>query len=114
MMKSRAVLLLKALLKHQKNIHDKAAIERKINKYTITYGELCVLAGIPGHEIGIGPDLLEINKWCVERNIPPLNDLVVNSITRLPGEGIKATKDGGLNWPKNVIECARYDKYPEL
>jgi hypothetical protein len=58
------------------------------NRQTITYGQLAKLLGFEGagtmaHMLG------HVYFYCQQKGLPPLNVLVVNQESGLPGEGVK-------------------------
>lgn len=53
----------------------------------LTYGELCTRLGL--HHRAAAWMLALIQDWCSRERLPPLQALVVNSRTRLPGSGAR-------------------------
>lgn len=84
-----------------------------LQRYTISYSDLCASAGVPHITRIVGGFLGEIAEWCATNNFPPLNALAVNSQSGQPGEGFDGA--GGfkaIDWPKHVEECVRFTSYP--
>lgn len=53
----------------------------------LTYGELCARLGLHHRAAAWMLDLIQ--DWCAREKLPPLQALVVNSRTRLPGSGAR-------------------------
>ena len=61
-----------------------------------------------------GSFLGEIAEWCQAHGWPPINALVVNADSRMPGEGYDTAAGCGLvNWPAQADACIRFDGYPD-
>ncbi|MBR6975587.1 MAG: HNH endonuclease [Ottowia sp.] len=70
-----------------------------VRKETITYGELADYLGI--HHRAVRYVLELIQRYCLEEEVPPLNILVHNKDTGVPGSGFIA---GDANNPQTGIE----------
>lgn len=53
----------------------------------IAYGELAEIMGRPGGGNMLGRQLGIVGRYCVMNNLPPLNIIVVNKNSELPGDG---------------------------
>ena len=58
----------------------------------LTYGELCMRLGL--HHRAAAWMLALIQDWCSRERLPPLQALVVNARTRLPGSGARGAGRG--------------------
>ncbi|WP_373740932.1 hypothetical protein [Neisseria sp.] len=84
-----------------------AAMNRQIHSYK-TLSELMYGKPVPNVMSGI---LGHIAFYCVENGLPPLNVLVVNETTGLPGDGIPVSQD--LNSSReSVYQYGWYNLYP--
>jgi len=61
------------------------------NRQVLTYDLLARAAGVPRAAVGgfLGP----IQRYCLSKQLPPLNVLVVSEKTGMPGEGYVAAQD---------------------
>jgi len=85
-----------------------------ISSAAITYGELCIRAGLEDLTRAAGQFLGEIAELCQREGWPTLNALVVNQDTRMPGEGYeRAAGCSLLTWPDAAGRCIVFDGYPE-
>lgn len=79
----------------------------------VTYSQLNESVGNP---IGLGAmkrPLSEIAKWCTDRQMPPINSLVVRFDTRQPGEGYDEASGCHLvSWHREALAAIAYDDYP--
>jgi len=62
------------------------------NRQSITYGQLAERMGIHPRVCAFFLGLIE--SYCLEYSLPPLQSLVINKRTGLPGEGYGATPRG--------------------
>src|SRR5262245_33580397 len=105
------------LLEHHNRVTTRYPPGEKLvlNRYTISYNELCGKA--KAHDLTriVGKFLGEIADWCAAEDWPPLNALAVNAETGIPGEGYDKA-GGGLcnivNWPAEIERCIRFKEYP--
>ena len=85
-----------------------------VNECTLTYGTVCERAGMPDLKRIVGQFLEEVAAWCADNEWPPLNSLVVNAESLIPGGGYDGA--GGLCahhlWPQQVRECIKFREYP--
>lgn len=80
---------------------------------TITYGDLCNRAGVPYLTRNPGPFLLEVAQWCQARGWPPINALVVNSDSGMPGDKYELAPGCSLlRWPDDVDAVIAFRGYP--
>ena len=73
------------------------------NRQVLTYDLLSKLIGVPRH--GLANILDQVQRYCMQKDLPPLTILVVNKHTGLPGEGFVAAED----IPKNQVSVFEYD-----
>lgn len=114
-MKRESRLLANALLVHHRQASTAKPPARKIIEanYTIPYGRLCSLAGVPHVLPVISQFLREVAEWSAASGYPALNALAVNAETGIPGEGYDGA--GGfeiVHWPAELDRCVRFTSYP--
>ncbi len=107
-----------ALLEHHATIcvthRDRPPEDEDIDRCLITYGDLCIAAGVPVLAHVAGKFLAEIAGWCSEHEWPPINSLAVNSTSRNPGGGYdNAAGCNLINWLTEVKCCIAFSGYPE-
>ena len=73
------------------------------NRQILTYEILSQLIGVPTH--GLANILDHVQRYCMQRGLPPLTSIVVNKTTGLPGDGFIAAQD----IPKNQGTVFNYD-----
>ena len=111
-MKPQAKALLEVLLRHHSQTCTGSLVPPR-EACLITYGDLCERAGMQGQTRVVGPLLREIAEWCSTRGYPPINALVVNRETRIPGDNYdQAPGCHLLNWPQDVDACIAFRSYP--
>lgn len=66
-------------------VHD-SNIRRKMHEL-IAYSELAELMGRPGAQNMLSRQLGIVGHYCVMNELPPLNIIVVNKVSELPGDG---------------------------
>src|SRR5882724_982680 len=109
-MRQTAEAFAAVLVKHHNRIckprsrTEKAVTDADIKQCVITYGDLCRQAGM-GIPMGSGIFLGEIHRLCQNKGLPPINALVVNGRTLMPGPNYP-----GKNWAQDINRCiaARY------
>lgn len=76
---------------------------------TITYGELAELMGHPNRQAGhiLGRQLGIVGKFCILNDVPPLNAIVVNQVTGVPGDEVVLRT--GRNVAQEQKEVLKYD-----
>lgn len=114
-MKRESRLLANELLAHHRKVTKSNPPGRKIIEanYTIPYGRLCSLAGVPHVLPVINQFLCEVAEWSSASGYPALNALAVNADTRIPGDGYDGA--GGfeiVHWPAELDRCVRWTSYP--
>ncbi len=73
------------------------------NRQILTYDLLSKLIGVPPQGLANGLD--QVQRYCMQKDLPPLTILVVNKDTGRPGEGFVAVQD----IPKNQVKVFEYD-----
>jgi hypothetical protein len=82
-------------------------------KHMLPYGELCARAELEHLTRTVGYFLAQVAGWCWERQLPPLNSLAVNAVTKEPGGGYDEAVGCSLaNWWDEVRACVACEKYP--
>jgi len=61
------------------------------NRQILTYEILSQLIGVPAH--GLANILDHVQRYCMQRGLPPLTSIVVSKSTGLPGEGFITAQD---------------------
>ena len=118
-MKRESKLLANALLAHHRLVTQakpppppgKKVVE---SHYTIPYGRLCTVAGVPHVLPVVSQFLLEVAEWSAASGYPALNALAVNAGTGIPGDGYDGA--GGftiVHWPDELARCVRCTTYPQ-
>jgi hypothetical protein len=114
-MTEEARVLTKELLRRHENVCRRFTItkaedvtETMVRESVISYGSLCMLAGVPFLTRGVGPFLGEVWDWCNERGWPQINALAVNGETGIPGDGYYKLD----LWPEEVRKCIAFRSYP--
>jgi hypothetical protein len=111
--KPEAEAMLRFLLEH----HRQVCIDQgwtALRDCTTTYGVMCREAGVPHLIRRMWPFLYEVAEWCQERNLPPINALVV-----LDGDGVPGASYAnapGYSLANSVDEAERVireRRYPE-
>lgn len=115
-MKRESRLLANTLLAHHRQVTKAKPPSKRIieSHYTIPYGRLCTVAGVPHVLPVVSQFLLEVAEWCADAGYPALNALAVNANTGIPGEGYDGA--GGfaiVDWPGELERCVRWQKYPQ-
>lgn len=111
-MTPQAEAMLRTLLQHHQMVCRNASKYISVDKCTITYGLLCERIGKKDLAAYVGAFLQEIAEWCRDNGHPPINALVVNKDTRMPGGYDGAPDCSLLGWPKEVRACIEYKGYP--
>lgn len=88
-----------------------------IRPFLITYGDLVDTAGLSGFITpeGTGPYLKEIAEKCRDEKLPPLNALVVNKQSHIPGDAYDGA--GGftlVHWPVDVLDVMKCTSYQRI
>ena len=73
----------------------------------ITYGELAGLLGL--HHRAAAWFLGVIQQHCIEAGIPPLQAIVVNKQSRIPGAGYVASERGGSAYKRTLKRVYAFD-----
>jgi hypothetical protein len=82
---------------------------------TISYGDLCGAIGRPELTAVCHTHLHEIAEWCALNGYPPINALVVNKKTGVPGDGYsKAPGCDILTWEDEVKKVIAFRGYPSF
>lgn len=73
-------------------------------KRCLTYGELENVFGLSHKQVGLYAGRL--GEYCVEREIPPLNGLIVNATHCVPSDGFDwYQEEYGKSWGEIVCDC---------
>ena len=76
--------------------------------------ERCREAGVPHLIRRTGPFLYEVAEWCQERNLPPINALVVLDDEGVPGDSYAEAPGCSLvNWVDEAERVIQERRYPE-
>jgi hypothetical protein len=115
-MRRESKLLANALLEHHRKTTSAKPPGKRIiaASYTLPYGRLGVMAGVPHVLPVISQFLREVAEWSAVSGYPALNALAVNAETGIPGEGYDGA--GGfeiIHWPAELDRCVRFRGYPE-
>lgn len=72
---------------------------------TITYGELAELMGHSSRQAGrtLGRQLGIIGHLCLKNNLPPLNSIVVNQQTKVPGSEVVISPRGNVDTDQQAV-----------
>jgi hypothetical protein len=86
-----------------------------VHKLCLTYQQLCERAHDPCIPRDAGKYLVELAIWCCEEHDwPPINALVVNRKSKIPGEGYETAPGGGFaQWEEQVRKCIAFRGYPD-
>ena len=110
-MKRESQAICQALLEHHREVCVREPIPQR-SACLVTYGEICGRAAVPLSQ-AINHFVHEVAVWCNDHHFPPLNSLVVNQDTRIPGEGYdKAPGCNLLNWDRDAERCIAFREYP--
>ena len=104
--------LINELLAHRRRILTIPYAD--FDSYLTTYGSICNAVGAPERTHSVGRPLGNIAKFCQERDWPPLNALVVNSETRMPGHSYDSAPGCDLlKWPDQVKRVINFEDYAQ-
>ena len=111
-MKTATRAICNALLEHHRAVCLPPDGPLPPEQCVITYGQICDVARIPMTQ-AVNTFMHEIAIWCAESDFPPLNSLVVNQDTRIPGDGYdKAPNCSIAHWDTDLARCIAFDGYP--
>jgi hypothetical protein len=112
-MRPEAEAMLRFLLQHHRHVCV-AQGRTALRDCTTTYGVMCREAGVLHLVRRTGPFLYEVAEWCLERDLPPINALVVLDDEGLPGDAYAEAPGCSLaNWINEAEEVIRERRYPE-
>jgi hypothetical protein len=75
---------------------------------------MCREAGVPHLIRSMGLFLYKVAEWCQERDLPPINALVVLEGEKVPGDSYANAPGCSLaNWVNEAEEVIRKRRFPE-
>lgn len=103
------------LLSHHQATCRQQPVPPVVDACLITYGQLVERSRVPISPRSIGPYLADIAKHCADRGWPPLNALVVNQDTRMPGDSYSDAVGCSLTgWVTEAERCITFRGYEGL
>ncbi len=112
-MKPCSLAICNALLEHHRTVCLRPEGPLPPEQCLVTYGQICDVAHVPMSQ-AVNVFMHEIAIWCAKNKFPPLNSLVVNQDSHVPGDGYDNAPNCSLaNWTTERAECIAFRGYPD-